>query len=218
MTVAAVVLAATPESALADADGTPGVRRIADAAWSGGATPVVVASFDPDGEVAAALANAPVTLIAPAERERGPVSQIVNGIEAAAGLVAETEAALVWPARMAWVDAETVTTLIAAHGEDRVIVTRPAWQGTPGWPTLLPLRHLDAFRELGADRMPDDLLADLEAAGVPFRVVETGDPGVTHDVSTARGALPDYDGPPDPADPHAHEWGAATADIPDEAP
>ena len=48
--------------------------------------------------------------------------------------------------------------------------------------------------------MPDDLFADLEAAGVPFRVVETGDPGVIHDVSTARADLPPYDGPPEPAE------------------
>jgi hypothetical protein len=31
MTVAAVILAASPASALADADGTPGIRRLADA-------------------------------------------------------------------------------------------------------------------------------------------------------------------------------------------
>ena len=37
MTVAAVILAASPESALADADGVPRVRRIVDSAWSGGA-------------------------------------------------------------------------------------------------------------------------------------------------------------------------------------
>ena len=128
MTVAAVILAASPASALADADGTPGVRRLADVAWSGGATPVVVCSFDPDGAVAAALANTEATLVDPVAPERGPVGQIVNGIEAAVRLVAETDAALVWPARLAWVDAETVTTLIAAHGDDRDSVTRPAWQ------------------------------------------------------------------------------------------
>ena len=100
---------------------------------------------------------------------------------------------------MAWVDAETVTTLIAAHGEDRSTVLRPAYDGEPGWPVLLPLRHLDALRRAG--RRPDavDLLDDLEAAGVPFRVVETGDPGVTHDVSTPRADLPPFDGPPEPA-------------------
>ena len=52
MTVAAVILAASPASALADADGTPAIRRLADVAWAGGATPVVVCSSDPDGAVA----------------------------------------------------------------------------------------------------------------------------------------------------------------------
>lgn len=218
MTVAAVVLAASPASALADADGTPGARRIADTAWAGGATPVVVCAHDPDGDVARALANAEVTLVGPVAREAGPVGQIVNGIEAARSLVAETDAALVWPARIAWVDAETVTTLIEAHGTDRSAVIRPAWEAAPGWPVLLPLAHLDAFRALAATRMPDELLDDLAATGVPWLVVETGDPGVTHDVGTPRSALPPYDAPPRPVDDHAHEWGAATADEPDEAP
>jgi CTP:molybdopterin cytidylyltransferase MocA len=216
MTVAAVILAASPASALADADGTPGVRRLTDVAWSGGATPVVVCSFDPDGTVAAALANSEATLVDPVPPEHGPVAQIVNGVEAAVRMVAETDAALVFPARLAWVDAETVTTLIAAHGDDRDSVTRPAWQGDPGWPALLPLRHLAAFRTLAATRMPDELLADIEAAGVPIRVIESGDPGVTHDVSTPRADLPSYEGPPQPADEHAHEWGAAEADQPDD--
>ena len=167
MTVAAVILAASPASALADADGTPGIRRLADVAWSGGATPVVVCSFDPDGAVTAALANSEATLVDPVPPERGPVAQIVNGIEASVRLVAETDAALVWPARLAWVDAETVTTLIAAHGDDRESVTRPAWQGEPGWPALVPVRHLGAFAALDATRMPNELLDDLEAARRP---------------------------------------------------
>jgi CTP:molybdopterin cytidylyltransferase MocA len=218
MTVAAVILAASPETALADADGTPAVRRLASVAWSGGATPVVVCSFDPEGAVAAALANAEVTLVEPVDPGRGPLAQIVNGIEVAMSLVAETEAALVWPARLAWVDAETVTSLIAAFGDDRTAVTRPAWQGTVGWPALVPIRHLDALRGLGPERMPDELLDDLAAAAVPFRNLETGDPGVTHDVAVPRLDLPPYDGPPEPADVHAHEWGLATADEPDDVP
>jgi len=216
MTVAAVILAATAASALADADGTPGARRLADIAWSGGATPVVVCSFDPDGAVAAALANAEVTLVDPVAAERGPVGQMVNGVEAARRLVTDTDAVLVWPARLAWVDAETVTTLIAAHGEDRAVVLRPAYAGRPGFPVLLPVAHLDALRVLAADRMPGELFDDLEAAGVPFRSVETGDPGVTHDVSVARADLPPFDGPPEPVE--TPEWGAAAADQPDDAP
>jgi CTP:molybdopterin cytidylyltransferase MocA len=216
MTVAAVILAATPASALADADGTPGARRIADTAWAGGATPVVVCSFDPDGTVASALANAEVTLVDPVAPERGPVAQIVNGIEATARLVTDTDAALVWPARLAWVDAETVTTLIATHGGDRNAVIRPAWHGETGFPILLPLAHLQAFRALAADRMPDDLFDDLESARVPFRIIETGDPGVTHDVGVPRADLPPYDAPPEPA--ATPEWGAAVADEADDAP
>jgi hypothetical protein len=83
MTVAAVILAASPDSALADADGLPGVRRIADAAWSGGATPIVVVSFDPDGMVAAALAGAPVTLAEPAPADGGPAAQMARGADVA---------------------------------------------------------------------------------------------------------------------------------------
>jgi CTP:molybdopterin cytidylyltransferase MocA len=218
MTVAAVILAARPESALADADGTPAVRRLADVAWSGGATPVVVCSFDPDEAVSRALANAEATLTEPVAVEQGPVGQITNAIDVARGLVIETAAALVFPARLAWVDAETVTTLIAAHGADRDLIIRPTWHGEAGWPVLVPVRHVDSLRRLATDRLPDDLLQDLEAAGAPFRRIETGDPGVTHDLSTPRSDLPPYDGPPEPADPHAHEWGAAAADEPDEAP
>ncbi len=218
MTVAAVILAATPASALADAAGTPAARRLVDVAWSGGATPVVVCATDPDGDIGRSLANAEVTLVDPVPPERGPVGQIANGIDAALRLVAGTDAVIVWPARMAWVDAETVTSLIAAHGEDRASVIRPAWQGEPGWPVLLPVAHFEAFRGLTADRMPDELVDDLAAAGVPMRILETGDPGVTHDVSTGRSALPPYDGPPEPADGHAHEWGAAAAEQPDDAP
>ena len=114
MTVAAVILAASPESALADADGMPGVRRIADVAWSGGATPIVVVSFDPDGAVAAALAGAAVTLAEPAPPEHGPAAQMARGAEVALGEVGDTDAVLLWPARMTWVGPETVTSLIEA--------------------------------------------------------------------------------------------------------
>lgn len=218
MTVVAVILAASPESALADADGTPAARRLADTAWAGGATPVVVCSFDPEGTVAASLANTEVTLVDPVARELGPVGQIINGVDAARRLVTETDAALVWPVRLAWVDAGTVTTLIAAHGETRDAVLRPAHDGEVGFPILLPVAHLAAFRALAADRMPGELFDDLALAGVPTRIVETGDPGVTHDVSVARSDLPPFDGPPEPADAHAHEWGAAAADEADDAP
>jgi len=97
MTVAAVILAATPASALADADGTPAVRRLADIAWSGGATPVVVVAHDEDGAVGRVLANSDATLAEPAPREAGPVGQMAHGISVAAQLVSDTDAARAWP-------------------------------------------------------------------------------------------------------------------------
>ena len=87
-----------------------------------------------------------------------------------------------------------------------------------GWPVLVPIVHLGALRALSIERMPGELIDDLVAAGVPNAALETGDPGVVHDVGTPRAELPPYDGPPQPADPHEHPWGLATADDPDDSP
>ena len=218
MTVAAVILAATPESALADADGMPAVRRIADAAWSGGATPIVVVSFDPDGAVAAALAGAPVTLAEPAPAERGPAAQMARGADVALAEGVETDAFLIWPARMAWIGPETVTSLIETHGTIARDVLRPTWEGDPGWPVLLPAGELDRLRAVAPDRMPPDILADLLAAGSTQRLVELGDPGVAFDARTPRADLPPYIGPTDPPAGHVHEWGAQAANASDDSP
>jgi CTP:molybdopterin cytidylyltransferase MocA len=218
VTVAAVILAASLESALADADGSPAVRRIADVAWSGGATPIIVVSFDPDGTIATALAGAPVTLAEPAPAERGPAGQMARGAEVAGAEISGTDAVLLWPARMTWVGPETITSLIELHGTAPDILLRPAWDGVAGWPILLPLAALPALRSVGADRMPPDVVADLLAAGIRDRLVDLGDPGVAIDGRTPRSELPAYVGPEDPVAGHTHEWGAAQAEEPDDGP
>jgi CTP:molybdopterin cytidylyltransferase MocA len=219
MTVAAVILAASPESALADADGLPRVRRIVDAAWSGGALPVVVVSFDPDGAIAAALAGAAVTLAEPVPKPDGvPVAQIRRGIQVARDTVRDVDAALVWPARMGWVSPETVTSMIEAHGVDTRTLLRPSYDGEEGWPVLIPTTHAPKLDDVAPDRFPDDIVADVIAAGVPARSLPLGDPGTTHDGSIPRGELPPYSGPTEPAAPHTHEWGAALADAGDDNP
>jgi molybdenum cofactor cytidylyltransferase len=218
MTVAAVILAASPESALADADGSPAVRRIADAAWAGGATPIVVVSFDPDGAVAAALAGASVTLAEPAPAEDGPAAQMARGTDVARAEILDTDAVLLWPARMTWVGPETVTSLIELHGTEPDALLRPIWEGDPGWPVLLPLASLPALRSVASDRMPPDVLADLIAAGLADRPVELGDPGVAIDRGTPRSELPAYVGPEEPVAGHLHEWGAAEAERSDDGP
>ena len=210
MTVAAVVLSATAEGSLADTLGQPRVRRLADLAWSGGALPVMVLSPDPDGAVQAALAGSEAVYGSPASPEAGPVGQMVRGAELAMAEVRGTTAVLLWPARLAWVGPETVTSLIEAHGKDPATMLRPAWHGDPGWPVLLPTAHLETMRAIPADRMPPQIVEDL-AATIPTRIVEMGDPGVIHDVGTERGDLPPYEGPPDPPAGHTHEWGADVA-------
>jgi hypothetical protein len=217
VTVAAVILAASQESALADVEGQARVRRIADAAWSGGAIPIVVVAEDPDGGVAAALSGAAVTLAEPAPVHLGPAAQIARGMQVAAAEVRDTDAVLVWPARMVWVGPESVTSLIEAHGVDLGTILQPAFLGEPGWPVLVPMAAVASLVSAKPDRMPGGLIDDL-AATTPRRFVELGDPGTVHDAATARADLPAYDGPPEPVAAHTHEWGAALADAAEDVP
>ena len=217
VTVAAVILFREIETALADTAGRPAARRMVETAWAGGATPIVVVSFDEAGQLSAVLAGSPALLAEPAPGENGPVGQIVRGMRVAAEQVRETDASIVWPGRMVWVDAETVTTLIESHGADRSSILRPSYAGEPGWPALVPTDLLPRLAELATDRLPDDLLDDLQAAGASLRHIATGDPGVTHDRSTTLEALPAFEGPPEPVGA-SPEWGAAAAEMPDEGP
>ena len=206
MTVAAVILSATAEGALADTLGQPRVRRLVDIAWSGGALPVIVVAPDPDGAVAGALVGSEARHGSPAPPEDGPAGQMLRGTELARAEVAETSAFLLWPARMSWVGPETITSLIEAHGTDPATMLRPGWHGEAGWPVLLPAAAVDHLRAVRADRMPADIVDDI-AGYVPTRLVEMGDPGVVLDADTAVGDLPAYEGPPDPPAGHTHEWG-----------
>lgn len=218
MTVAAVVLAASVDSAVAEAAGRPAVRRISESAWAGGAVPIVVVSPERDGAVAAALTGSEAVLAEPAPDEAGPVVQMLRGMTVARQRVSDTDAVLLWPAGMVWVDAETVTSLIQAHGLDPEAVLRPTWQGTPGWPVLLPMDREGALADVGPNRMPNEVLSDLEAAGLPMRLLELGDPGATIGRDTALEDMPAYEGPAQPIGGHPPEWGAAAADGTDESP
>jgi CTP:molybdopterin cytidylyltransferase MocA len=170
----------------------------------------VVVSPDPDGAVKAALVGSEAVYGSPAPPDAGPAGQMVRGTELAMAEVKDTSAVLLWPARMAWVGPETITSLIEAHGAYPGTMLRPGWHGDPGWPVLLPIAHLGALRGVAANRMPPDVIEDL-AAVIASRIVEVGDPGVIHDSETAPADLPRYEGPPDPPAGHTHEWGADVA-------
>ena len=218
MTVAAIILSASPEGSVADADGLPSVRRIADVAWSGGAVPIVVVSFDPDGAVATALTGSPITLAEPAPVEQGPKGQMARGLDVALEEVRDLTGALIWPAKMVWVGPETVTSMIEAHGTAPGDVLRPDYEDEAGWPVLVPASAFDALRAVAPDRMPPFVIDDIVASGVADRHLALGDPGVTHDRDTARADLPPYVGPIDPPAGHVHEWGAQAADQSDDGP
>ena len=217
MTVAAVILSASAEGALIDTLGQPRVRRLVDIAWAGGGLPVVVVAPDPDGTVARALAETEASWVAPAPPETGPAGQMIRGVEAAAAEVSDTSAALLWPARMIWVGAETVTSLIEAHGTDPDTMLRPSWDGQAGWPVLLPIAHVPQLGRVGSDLDPEQAI-DALAGALGSRLVELGDPGVVFDASTAEEDLPPYEGPDVPAGGHVHEWGENldVADVPGE--
>jgi CTP:molybdopterin cytidylyltransferase MocA len=216
VTVAAVILSSTPEGAVTPADGVPRVRRMADTAWAGGALPIVVVAADPDGSVAGALGGSVARLVPPADPAAGPAGQMAHGFRAAIAAVRETDAALLWPARLCWVDAETLTSLIEAHGVDRTAILRPAWHGTPGWPALVPTDLLAALATVAHDRMPEDVPGALAAAGHRVVSLDLGDPGCVLGAATPRADLPSYEGPPEPASGHHHEWGAAAAGPPED--
>jgi CTP:molybdopterin cytidylyltransferase MocA len=215
VTVAAVIVYPSAEQAIADTAGRPAVRRVVETAWAGGAMPIVVVAPNDDGRVAAALAGAPAVLAEPVPQAGGVVAQFVRGLEVALERVTETDAWLAWPGRMVWVDAETVTSLIEAHGMEREALLRPAFHAEIGWPALIPVEQRSALTGQGLATL-DEFVDGLAAGGA--RAVDTGDPGVVLDDSVSIDQLPPFDGPPEPVAGPPPEWGSAAADEPDEGP
>jgi hypothetical protein len=210
MTVAAIVLVPDNAVALGDADGEPAIRRLVHAAWSGGALPIVIVGDDSDGKLAETLAGLPITLSQPGPDEPKGVAWLVHGLRAAREAVAETTAGLLWPARCAWVDPETVTSLVEAHGPGADLIIRPAWTGQPGFPILVPV-HLEERLLTHPELHGYQVVEQLIAEGMPNRVLELGDPGIVFDLATPRSGLPEYQGPPEPTAGAPAEWNAELA-------
>ncbi|MEX1294593.1 MAG: NTP transferase domain-containing protein [Candidatus Limnocylindrales bacterium] len=207
MTVGAVIVPDGVREALADATGRTAIRRIVDAAWAGGAMPIIVVAADPDGRIANALEGSPAAVVDPG---RASGTQTYRaGAEAAHAAVQETTAVLLWPGRMTWADPETVTSLIEAHGREGGVVTRPRRAGESGWPVLLPVELVDSVLSAPGGDIAD-AIADAEV-----NAVELGDPGSVLGSEVPLDELPDYAGPPEPVGGPPPEWGAAAADTPE---
>jgi hypothetical protein len=115
------------------------------------------------------------------------------------------------------VDAETITSLIETHGMHPGLVLRPTYDGTTGWPVLIPGSEVHRLRKVRPDRMPDDVIQDLLEAGAVELRIDLGDPGTTHDAETPLADLPPFLGPAGPASGH-HEWGAGAGESPNDVP
>lgn len=210
MTVAAIVIAPDTPAALADADGEPAIRRVVQAAWAGGALPIAVVSSETAGPLAEALADLPATLAHPEAAEPHGIAWFARGLEVATQSVGETAAGLLWPFRFAWVDPETVTSLIEAHGASPDAIVRPAYAGRAGFPVVVPVYLRDRLAAL-AGMHAEEAIDALVAGGVTLRTVELGDPGIVTDAGTPRSDLPSYQGPPEPAAGPPPEWNSAVA-------
>ncbi|MGD0017681.1 MAG: NTP transferase domain-containing protein [Candidatus Limnocylindrales bacterium] len=210
MTVAAVILVPEPPVALAPADGEPALRRVAQVAWSGGALPTVVVAPEVPEEMRQAVADLGVTLASPTPDEPRGIAWFVRGMRTAIATVAETSAALLWPFKFVWVDPETVTSLVEAHGATPDAIVRPAYGGQPGFPILIPVALVDRLAALSGQH-GEEAVQSLMAAGVPVRQIELGDPGIVHDIGTPRRDLPSYQGPPEPAGGPPPDWNSALA-------
>jgi hypothetical protein len=143
---------------------------------------------------------------------------MARGIDVATAEIRETDAAVLWPARMVWAGPETITTLIEAHGLQPGALITPAYHGQRGWPVLVPVSAAGALAGMPSELMPDAVLDGLRSDGLPELLLEVGDPGTVLDASVARTDLPPYEGPPTPVGEHIREWGAAVAEEPDDAP
>jgi CTP:molybdopterin cytidylyltransferase MocA len=207
MTVGAVVLSDSLAEALGDAGGRVAIRRIVDAAWAGGALPIIVVVSDPDGICGAVLHGSPAAIVDPADARGLPAWR--TGLEAAVSAVEETSALLLWPGRMTWVDPESVTSLIEAHGRDGAAVLRPRRAGQQGWPALLPA---DTAARVLAGSDPDPA-AVLD--GLAVTAVELGDPGTVLGAEVRLEGLPPDSGPPEPLGGPPPGWGAAAAETAD---
>jgi CTP:molybdopterin cytidylyltransferase MocA len=211
MTVAAVVVVPDPLVALADADGLPAIRRVVQSAWAGGAMPIVVVSNPGpvDAAVGEALEGLPATFVQPEDIPPG-ARWFGRGMAAARTQVRETTAAMLWPCRYAWIDPETVTSLIEAHGPNGGSIVRASFHGQAGFPILVPLELAGRF-DAEATLHAFELVNALAVEGAESRLVELGDPGIVTDMGTPRSQLAPYQGPPEPSSGPPPEWNSELA-------
>lgn len=186
MTVAALILAAgqgtrfgTAAKLLADLEGKPLVRHVAEAALLSQARPVLVVTGHRADEVGAALAGLGVTLVPNPRYREGLSTSLKAGF---AALPREAEGAVVLLADMPRVSSALIDRLCGAWraaGAPSALI--PVFAGRRGNPVVLSATLAPEVERLSGDTGAGPLLRGRSA------VVEwmTDDPAVAADVDTA---------------------------------
>lgn len=185
MSVAAIVLAAgrgtrfgASPKMLADLQGKPLVRHVAEAALAAGLRPVLVVTGHASGEVRAALAGLDIALVPNPAYAEGLSTSLKAGF---AALAPQAESALVLLGDMPLVGPDLIRALAAAWteaGGPPALV--PTYAGRRGNPVVLSRALGPEIAGLTGDAGAGPLLRERE--GVVEHPVD--DPAVTADVDT----------------------------------
>lgn len=160
---------------VADLAGEPLLQHTLRALLDGGLSRVVVVTAPGHGlGVVPALRDGRVSVVTNPDPERGMFSSIQTGMRQ----VAPGHAALILPADMPFVRAQTVSAVVGAYGHRRAAVVA-ATGGRRGHPLIIPGSVCPSLLTLG-------VTTTLKAALVELRVslqdVPVDDPGVLRDV------------------------------------
>ncbi len=191
--IAAIVLAAGrstrmqgPNKLLADIDGAPLVRRVAEAACAANLNEVVVVTGHERAKVDAAVAGLPVRLVHNRRFADGLSTSLKAGI---AALGSGIDGALVCLGDMPDIDAALIARLVAAFAPDKgKDIVIPASGGRRGNPVLIGKRHFAAIKKLKGDVGAREL---IQARAEAVTEVEAGGDGAFVDLDTPE-ALAEY--------------------------
>jgi molybdenum cofactor cytidylyltransferase len=197
-TIAAVVLAAgastrfgAENKLLADIDGRPLIRKVAEELLTGGIGNVVVVTGCDAELVARTLEALPVRVVYNANWQAGMGTSISAGL---AALDSAPAGAFIVPGDMALLSAQLITELIGAFaitGQDRIVYPVTA-EGAQRNPVLWPQRYFAQLRALsgteGAKRILLGALADCVPVSTEF-VADLQDVDTTAELEAMRAAL-----------------------------